>query len=218
MATCRRHGLTRYIHDNCRCVTCEDGYLFARRVVLSLMDDTDETINEIAAETGYTTQFCYMQAAKLSPSRPWQTRRRMAQIEAEAHGMNEKFKYCQVCGVGHFKTAYCSTRCRNVQLIYLRRATATEEYRASHQRSVAKWYLAHPDEANEYQIRHAHRVLDGESGYHGRWLTVGSLSWKWAVYAYQEGWPIADRLHPEIRAQVAERFESPHRERVPEPA
>ncbi len=121
-----------------------------------------------------------------------------------ARAMERPLTECIICGaripkVPSYKHQSC---CPEHAFMWTRIRHHVAEYRERHRINVAKWHVAHPEKVNGTMFRSAQRHLDGTVGYHGRWLVESSVSHSTATQAYREGWPIFERLVPEIQDQI----------------
>lgn len=207
-----KHGLSRYL-EGCTCEVCTSRYELAVRFYEARMRISDEMPADVARDVGVTRQYGHLLINDLYPDRPWEEADRMLKLEREAHRMNKLFKNCPTCGVGHFRPKFCSNRCQAVRNQILRIVVDKKTW-YRHRKSIANWTLKHSDEVNDIQLRHAKRVVSGEAstreelGHKARWLQPGSRPWSWAIYATQEGWPIAEKFPEDIKKQVAEAISS----------
>ena len=135
-------------------------------------------------------------------------------IEGVIEGQTE----CRTCGTefnsySSKKKVYCSRECREIWGA-LRRVCDEEEWR-KHTRSVARWSLANMDhhsvqdalDKNPHLLHYWQRIVEDrwdEIEHHGRWLIEGGKNFDNAVRAVEEGWPIADRFHPDVKKQINE--------------
>ena len=113
---------------------------------------------------------------------------------------------CFACGQT-FSTAtalqtYCSSTHQRVAVIL--RYHTDDSYYETHKLSVAKWVLKNQDRVPAYSFDHAERKLQGTSEDRGRWFVVGSIAFHWALRAYLLGWPIFDKIAPELQKQIKE--------------
>lgn len=133
--------------------------------------------------------------------------RKVRKPPTQAHHLT---KTCTICGK-MFKgplIKYCSEDHRQVS--YALRYHTDEEYREAQKKRVASWVLKYPDRINyddakrrEQIIASAQRVVDDAPVQRrGRWLTAGSKAMDRALEAYRNEWPIFDKLHPDIQAQI----------------
>lgn len=121
---------------------------------------------------------------------------------------------CRTCGgqLPSNKPSYCSDRCVSLAED-LHHATRSEALLRAHMLATARWSLANVDPdsvAYRQRVGFWRKAVEGrwdEVDSHGRWLVVGSAAFDAAVEVVERGWPLADELHPDVRAQVEEHLD-----------
>lgn len=147
-----------------------------------------------------------------------EARRRQREAVEELERLENR-PTCKVCGepCPPASTIYCGPTHRDMYLLRFR-YQCDDEFRSRQIAATARWTLAHPEEREPFQLRHARRVLDGETlapgETHGRWLVRGSQTMRDAVEAYRRGWPLFGMLHPDVQAQVRRVAEYEDRQRA----
>jgi ERCC4-type nuclease/endogenous inhibitor of DNA gyrase (YacG/DUF329 family)/coenzyme F420-reducing hydrogenase delta subunit len=209
-----QHGVGTAIRRGCRCGECLEAVATTRRWVADRV--AGATLQEIAEEAGISRERVRQLLKMLEPSAPWDAvarveRAERAEVEAVAAAAEkqahlETSEPCPTCGgtVPQPGRRFCSSDCRERWDVL--RWHIEEKRRASHRWYAARWTVDNPDAVEDFQLRHALRVLEGTAGSNEerRWLIEGSQPFKVAVEAVVNRWPLADLLPDPVRAQVDE--------------
>jgi len=188
----------------------------AERMVVAYVRD-DMTLEEIARYHGggitrervrqilnKTDRTLYRLAIRRRQAR---TRMRSVGSGHVSGGMGFYPRDCPTCGLAftaeNAMTMYCTPTHRQVALLL--RYHTDDSVRTRHREAIARHGVANGVGS---QIFHDHVLNDPKAIVSkGRWLLPGSMTWHWAVRALALGWPIFEKLPPEIQAQIREAYD-----------
>jgi hypothetical protein len=172
----------------------------------------DLTMQQIADRDGCTRAWVAYAISRFDPTlfalakrrRKARTNmRRLARLDVSPKIVQE----CKVCGVpfeGPPSRVYCTPEHHEVETTL--RFQTNPDLRDAQAQRIARWVLAQVELGDTtiepVRVRHAKRVLAGEDKRRGRWIVSGSARERYALEAYENGWPIFDRLEPEVQEQI----------------
>jgi hypothetical protein len=185
-----KHGLASGLRGECGCPDCADAARKARRMVADRCAGT--TLQQIADDNGLTRERVRQITLQAAPWEPWDALRRERQAqEAETLRVASE-RVCDVCGdefdrtVRAGPTVRCSPTCSAVHRVLLYQAS--DDRRDRHRDIVRGWQER---TGNVPGSRGGPREGD-------RTINVGSVAWAAAVVASRLGWPVADRVDPDV--------------------
>lgn len=116
--------------------------------------------------------------------------------------------FCKVCGKElKYADSYCGKKCNNIyrnHFLY----HVVEGRKQGQRLAVARWVLRNPDnDKSRLSVNWAERELNGESVRKGEWLNKDGMTFKYAVRAYLNNWPIFDKLPEPIQKQIKDHVE-----------
>lgn len=172
----------------------------------------DRTLQDIADDVGLSHEGVRWIVARAAPL--WLVGLARQRVEARrrlrAFVTAPTSRACRLCGkrfTPRGAVKYCSAEHQRLANVVIRFAIASQDTKDAHQRAVARYTLAHPDQYPDYQMAYARRVLDGTAPMagtaHGRWYIRGSETHATLLRAWYNDWPVCGRIHPDIRERLA---------------
>jgi hypothetical protein len=174
--------------------------------------DDDLTMEQIGARHDLTRERVRQILAAFDPTLvALAKRRRLARTRLRAFvatGTLPTRLECRLCGEGFIGDPHSTFCCNEHREIHLAlRYQINPEYHDNFQRTMAHWRLRQ-DPGDIY----AHNVLAGTVGaaphpngggpVGHRWIVEGSQVHEWALAAYRNNWPVFEKFHPDVQAQI----------------
>jgi DNA-binding CsgD family transcriptional regulator len=175
-----------------------DRYLAAYRDGATLQDiaDGEGITRERVRQLITGDEYHRIKAERRAAKRTEVAARQAADLAARLHP-------CGTCGTPTTRPTYCSERCYTVALLL--RFGTDEARHERHRVALAKSAIRSGTPSSTWFKRFLSTDPAERPAPRGRWFVEGSSGAAAAMEAYRKGWPIFDRLHPDLQAWIRER-------------
>lgn len=202
----RSHSAHAALTGRCACQQCLDRVEQARGWVRERMEGV--ALADIGARNGITRERVRQITEQVAPAKPWDAAKLSWRIDRDTiEAIRDQGDVpCPVCPDGRVplrsNRRYCRDRCREVHETLAWHID--EGRRESNRRAMARWVLSKGDEQTASERAHARRVLAGEGPEdpNRRRFHENSETFRVALEAHRDGWPIAQRLPAVLRDQL----------------